>query len=93
LQNRPEQVTLAAVKPIIEGVYEHIEMAKANPAHKWVGVQAIKDAARTYIEQAEKWEKAAKDPAHGALASWCVRFPSMYGWDARKKPHWRADRE
>jgi len=90
LQNRPEQVTLAAVKPIIEGAYEHIEMAKADPTHKWAGIEAIKSAAQNYIVQANKWEKAAKDPRTGRLRPGAVRFPSMYGWDARNRPHWRA---
>lgn len=84
LRNRTNpQVTLAAVKPIIDGVYELIETEKDDPTFKWVGVEAIKKACQTYLEQAAKWEKNKGRPG-------AVRFPSMYAWDGRGKAHWRG---
>lgn len=83
LRDRPNHVTLASVKPILEGVYELIEAQKDDPTFKWVGVEAVKTACRTYLEQAAKWAKNKGRPG-------AVRFPSMYAWDSRGKPHWRG---
>lgn len=84
LRNRVDpQITLAAVKPIIEGVYELIETEKDDPTFKWVGVDAVVQACKTYLEQAAKWAKNKNRPG-------AVRFPSMYAWDHRGKPHWRG---
>lgn len=84
LRNRVNpQVTLAAVKPVIDGVYELIETAKDDPMFKWVGIEAVKQACQVYLDQAAKWEKNKGRPG-------AVRFPSMYAWDHRGKPHWRG---
>lgn len=81
LRDRPAHVTLASVRPIIEGVYEHIETAKHDPTYEWNGVEAVKDACRTYIREAAKW--AANKGRRGA-----PRFPSMYSFDSRGRAFW-----
>lgn len=84
LRNRTNpQITLAAVKPIIDGVYELMEAEKDDPNFKWIGVSGIKRACEIYLEQAAKWALAKGRPG-------AVRFPSMYAWDQRGRPHWRG---
>jgi len=79
---RPVQVTEAAVRPVLEGIYELLEREK-HEGLKWVGVEAVKSAIRTYLEQSAKWEK--NKSRRGA-----PRFPSMYSFDGRGKAHWRG---
>lgn len=86
---RAEQVTLAAVKPVIEGVYELLELEK-HDGIQWAGVEAVKDATRTYIEQSEKWAKQWEKNKHLPPSARPPRFPTMYSWDARGRWHWRG---
>lgn len=78
-QSVPEGVTRAAVKPIIDGVYELIELEK-HESQGWVGVEAVKQASITYIKQAKAW--AANKGRKGA-----PRFPSMSSFDSRGRAH------
>lgn len=79
MQNVPEGVTRAAVKPIIDGVYELIELEK-HDNQGWIGVEAVKQASLTYIKQAKAW--AANKGRRGA-----PRFPSMSSFDSRGRAH------
>lgn len=75
----PEGVTPAAVKPALDGIYELIELER-HQGQEWIGLEALKGAISTYIEQAEKW--AAQKGMRGA-----PRFPSMYAFDSRGRAH------
>jgi hypothetical protein len=83
LPNYPNVVS-DAVMPHIRRAYELIQLA-ANPEDgetpiRWIGVDAIKAAAKTYLEQSAKWERdyrLRKAP----------RFPSMYSFDSKGRPH------
>jgi len=74
----PEGVNKAAVRPVIERVYELNELA-THSGLEWVGIEAIKVAINTYIEQATKW---ANDTRKGRQ-----RFPSMFSYDSRGRGH------
>ena len=79
LRDRPEQVTDAAVRPVIEGVYELQELEKHGydgQPFQWVGIEAMKKAIDVYLEQAAKW--ARNKGRKGA-----PRFPSMCSFDGR----------
>ena len=73
----PDGVTPAAVRPVIDRVYELVELEK-NHGEKWVGIDAVKAACQTYIAQSEQWEK---DKRRGA-----PRFPSMHSFDSKGRP-------
>ena len=78
LKARPANVIQAAVKPVLDRIYELIELEKHN-AVTWVGIERVKEAIQTYLVQSRKW---ASDKRTGA-----PRFPSMYAYDSRNKPH------
>lgn len=67
------------VMSVLERVQE-LEQIKSHTGAEWCGIQAIKDSIMVYLEQAEKW---ASDKRRGR-----IRFPSMYSYDSRKRPHW-----
>jgi len=73
----PDGVTPAAVRPMIDRVYELLDLEK-NHGEAWCGIEAVKVAINTYIEQAEKW---ARDKRRGA-----PRFPSMHSFDSKGRP-------
>lgn len=79
LQAMPAGVTKAAVKPIIEGIYELIELEK-HEGLPWVGVEAVKTASGVYLKQAAAWAK--NKGRRGA-----PRFPSMHSFDSRGRSH------
>lgn len=74
----PDGVNPAAVKPIIDRVYELNELTR-HQGEQWVGVEALKDRISTYLTQAERW---ANDRRRGR-----PRFPSMSSFDERARPH------
>lgn len=73
----PDGVTPAAVRPVIDRVYELQELQK-NHDESWVGIDAVKAACQTYIDQSLQWEK---DKRRGA-----PRFPSMHSFDSKGRP-------
>lgn len=77
----PDGVNPASVKPIIEGINELIELEKADGA-KWVGVEKVKAAIQTWLDQSAKWENDHKR-FRGA-----PRWPSLYSYDSKGRPHW-----
>lgn len=76
----PDGVVPAAVKPVLDGVYELQELAK-HEGLEWVGVEAIKEAILVYLAQAEKWSE--QRGRRGA-----PRFPSMSVYDGKNRPHY-----
>lgn len=73
-------VTVQTVKPILERVNELQELAKAEGL-EWVGIEAMKKAITTWLAVNAKW---AYDHKHRRGAP---RFPSLYSYDAKGKPH------
>lgn len=80
LYNERSGVTAAAVKPVLDRVYELIEL-DSRRGQKWVGVEKIKEIIAVYLKQQEKW---AADKRRFPRAP---RFPSMHSFDAKGKPH------
>lgn len=78
LKQVPPGVNPNQVRPILERVYELQELEK-HAGEKWVGVEAIKAAIKTYQEQSAKW---AADNRRGR-----PRFPSLYSFDSRGRAH------
>lgn len=73
----PDGVIPASVKPIIDKVYEYLELEKAT-GEKWVGVAEVKACINIYLAQAQKWQA---DKRRGR-----VRFPSMHSFTTKGKP-------
>lgn len=67
-----------AVKPVLDRVYELLELEK-HRGEKWVGVEAIKAAISRWLEMDEKWSKEAKRGR--------PRFPSLFSFDGRGRGH------
>lgn len=80
LANEKSGVTAAAVKKVLDRVYELIEL-DSRRGQSWVGIQAVKDRINVYITQQAKW---AEDKRRFPRAP---RFPSMHSFDAKGKPH------
>ncbi len=78
LRDVPVGVNRAAVRPVIEKIYELTELQK-HSGLEWVGIEAIQQAIDTYIQQATKWQN---DRRKGA-----PRFPSMFSYDTKGRPH------
>ena len=64
-----------AVMPHIQRVFELIQLTE-HESLDWAGVDAIKNAARIYLDQAAKW-KRDRDLRRSP------RFPSMYSFDSK----------
>ena len=75
------KVLPAAVKPILDRVNELIELEK-HEGIKWVGVEAIKRSITIWLETNKKWKN---DHIRNKRAP---RFPSLYSYDAKGRPHW-----
>lgn len=73
-------ITRATVEPILRRVNELQALEAAN-GDKWVGVEAMKAAIRVWQRENAKW---AHDHATKRNAP---RFPSMYSFDAKGRPH------
>lgn len=74
----PDGVNPNAVKPVIEKVYELIELEKAT-GDKWSGIEHLKKAIEIYLAQAARWKA---DRRRGA-----PRFPSLSSYDTKGRPH------
>jgi hypothetical protein len=70
-----------AVLPIIERVFE-LEQLKTHEATPWVGVEVIKQAIKTWLEQDAKWRNDFERTRGRA-----PRFPSMYSYDSKGRAH------
>lgn len=78
----PAGVNPKAVMPVIEQVYALEEIQK-HDKEAWIGVDAVKERCRVYLEQHKSW--ADLEARHKGNANWPT-FPTMAGWDARGKP-------
>lgn len=70
----PPSVNKKAVRPIIERAYE-LGQLEQHAGLEWIGLEAVKNACKVYMEQAELW---ALDRRKGR-----PRYPSMYTYDSR----------
>lgn len=74
----PDGVNPNAVKPVIDRVHE-LEQLKAHEGIGWVGIETLKIAIKTYLDQAARW---SADKRKGA-----PRFPSLSSYDTKGRPH------
>lgn len=74
----PQGVNKYAVKPVVDRVYELLELEKHAGA-EWAGVDKVKQSIQTYLAQAAKW---SNDTRRGRQ-----RFPSMHTYDQKGRPH------
>ena len=74
----PDGVIPAAVKPVLDGVTELMDLEAADKL-KWVGVEKVKEAIQVYIRENERW---SRDALRGA-----PRQPSLHSFDAKGRPH------
>lgn len=81
LKNVGPNVVLPAVKAVLDRVNELIELEK-HEGLKWVGVQAIKDSITVWFRENSKWASE-----HRRFPRQAPRFPSLYSWDAKGRPH------
>jgi hypothetical protein len=79
-QLAPVDVNPKAVNPIIERVYELQELNRVEGT-VWVGIAALKDRIKTYIEQSAKWAADAKRNKRAP------RYPSLLSFDAKGRGH------
>lgn len=77
----PQAVNKVTMKQWIERFYELEELQKVGKA-TWKGVEAVKEAIQTYLDQREQWKKEAE---YGA-----PKFPSLYSFDSRGNAHLSA---
>ncbi len=78
LRGVPSNVNRAAVKSVIDRVYELVELEK-HAGLTWCGQDAIKASINTWLTESEKW---ANDRRRNA-----PRFPSLYSYDQKGRPH------
>lgn len=78
LRALPALVNRAAVKPVLDRLYELSELEK-HAGMTWAGVDAVSTAISTWLEQSEKWavDKRRNRP----------RFPSMFSFDQKGRAH------
>jgi hypothetical protein len=69
-----------AVQPFLTRVQE-LEALQKHEGIGWIGVEAVKEAIRTYLREDEKWEADHQRRRNAP------RFPSLSSYDARKRPH------
>jgi hypothetical protein len=70
----PQYVNPKAVRPVLEKVYELEELQK-HSGSAWIGLDALKEVLRVYIDSVKGWEE---DKQKGAPYP-----PTMFEWDSR----------
>jgi len=74
----PRNVNANAVRPVLQVIYD-LEELKRHRGQEWVGVEAVKAAAKVYLRE---YEKELDLRRRGAPT-----HPTMYLWDAKGKAH------
>lgn len=82
LRKVEKPVNRNAVKPVLERVYELQELEK-HEGIAWCGVEKIKATINEWLKQNAKW---AND--HRRSGKRAPRWPSLYSYDAKGRPHW-----
>lgn len=80
-KSAPEGVNKAAVRPILQEVYDREQLRSAQSV-SWVGINALKEVISKYIEVDTKW---ASD--YTRSRGRVPRFPTMYTKDGKGKFH------
>lgn len=70
------KVNAATVKPVLDRIND-LEAQRNHSGVEWIGVEAVKEAIKTYLEQYNRW---TQDKRRGR-----PRFPSMYAFDGRRR--------
>jgi hypothetical protein len=78
LRSLPTNVNRAAVKPVIDRIYELVELEK-HAGLAWCGADAIKESINVWLTESEKW---ANDRRRNR-----PRFPSLYSFDQKGRAH------
>jgi hypothetical protein len=76
----PDGVNPNAVGPLMRRVQELDDLSK-HEGQGWVGREAIREAIRTYLAVDAKWAADAR------RSSKAPRFPSLYSFDSKGRPH------
>lgn len=79
LQGLPPIVCRAAVVPVLNRLLE-LQQIEAHTGQKWVGVEAVKSAIRTFLKVDASWEAAHRRNPR------IPRFPSFYSFDVKGRP-------
>lgn len=77
----PPAVNIAAVRPVIERVYELIELEKHNGS-RWVGPERVREAIATYLSVSTEWRKR-----HAVSPRARPRWPSLHQTDMSRRLH------
>ena len=77
----PDGVVPSSVRPVIEGVYELMELEKAEGL-KWIGIDRMKETIRVWQRENAKWLSD-----HQRSGKRIPRWPSLFAWDAKGKGH------
>jgi hypothetical protein len=80
MRDVPVGVNPTAIKPIVSRVYELQELDK-HEGIGWVGVESVKATIEAYLRENAKW---LSDKRRSKKAP---RFPSLYSFDAKGRPH------
>lgn len=76
----PKGVNARTVRPLLERLHE-LEQLMVHENQPWLGFEAVRDAIRVFNREDAKW---AADAAKSRRAP---RFPSLYSYDAKGRPH------
>lgn len=76
----PQNVNPKAVRPILDRIYELVEVEK-HSGTPWCGTEAVREKIQAYLNRSDRWAADSKR-AKGA-----PRFPSMHSFDSRKRAH------
>lgn len=71
----------AAIKAVLDRVNE-LEDLQKHENMQWVGVEKVKEAIQVYLREAKKWQDVKR------IKPSAPRFPSLYSFDSRNRPHW-----
>jgi hypothetical protein len=80
LRDLPKGVNIRQVKPLLEKLQE-LEDLQKHENQPWIGFEAVKDAIRVFSEQDAKWAADARRTKRAP------RFPSLYSFDGKGRPH------
>lgn len=83
MESVTKEIAVASVRPEIERFYELCERDK-NPSRRieWVGLDTVRAALQTYINQCNKWEQEFIRTRGRA-----PRFPSLCTFDSKGRPY------
>lgn len=78
LDEFPVGVNPNAVLPVLEKVFALMQQASARN-FQWIGVEAVRDGFKVYVDQMERWRADARKGA--------PKLPSQFVWDDSGRGH------